>query len=381
MKNKIIFLTGTRADFGKMKSIILLLKKNKFFNIEIFVTGMHLIKRYGYTINEIKKLGINNIYTFNNQKTNDQMDVCLSKTIKGFSSLVKKRKPNLIIVHGDRLEAMAGAIVGLFNNILVAHIEGGEVSGTVDESIRHSISKLSHLHFVSNPSSKKRLIQLGEKKSKIFVIGSPEIDIMNYKNLPSINQVKKIYKIDFTKYSILIFHPVTTEYNQLSKQIRILIKALKLSGRQYIVISPNNDKGSKFIFNEYRKLNKNKNFLIFPSMRFEFFLTLLKNCEFIIGNSSAGVREAPYYGIPTINLGSRQNNRLNSYSIKNIVFDEELIIKAINSLGKTNKIKRQKYFGEGSSALRFRRIILKKDFWKTEIQKKFMDRSYFGVTN
>ena len=169
MKNKIIFLTGTRADFGKMKSIILLLKKNKLFSIEIFVTGMHLIKRYGYTINEIKKLGINNIYTFNNQKTNDQMDVCLSKTIKGFSSLVKKRKPNLIIVHGDRLEALAGAIVGLFNNILVAHIEGGEVSGTVDESIRHSVSKLSHLHFVSNLSSKKRLIQLGEKKSKIFV--------------------------------------------------------------------------------------------------------------------------------------------------------------------------------------------------------------------
>ena len=95
MKNKIIFLTGTRADFGKMKSIILLLKKNKLFNVEIFVTGMHLIKKYGYTVNEIKKLGINNIYTFNNQKTNDQMDVCLSKTIKGFSSLVKKRKPNL----------------------------------------------------------------------------------------------------------------------------------------------------------------------------------------------------------------------------------------------------------------------------------------------
>ena len=381
MKNKIIFLTGTRADFGKMKSIILLLKKNKLFSIEIFVTGMHLIKRYGYTINEIKKLGINNIYTFNNQKTNDQMDVCLSKTIKGFSSLVKKRKPNLIIVHGDRLEAMAGAIVGLFNNILVAHIEGGEVSGTVDESIRHSISKLSHLHFVSNLSSKKRLIQLGEKKSKIFVIGSPEIDIMNSKNLPSINEVKKIYKIGFIKYSILIFHPVTTEYNQLSKQIRILIKALKLSGRQYVAISPNNDKGSKFIFNEYRKLKKNKNFLIFPSMRFEFFLTLLKNCEFIIGNSSAGVREAPYYGIPAINLGSRQNARFKSHSIKNVVFDEELIIKVINSLGKTNKIKKQKYFGAGNSALRFRRIILKKDFWKTEIQKKFMDRSYFGVTN
>ena len=381
MKNKIIFLTGTRADFGKMKSIILLLKKNKLFSIEIFVTGMHLIKRYGYTINEIKKLGINNIYTFNNQKTNDQMDVCLSKTIKGFSSLVKKRKPNLIIVHGDRLEALAGAIVGLFNNILVARIEGGEVSGTVDESIRHSISKLSHLHFVSNLSSKKRLIQLGEKKSKIFVIGSPEIDIMNSKNLPSINEVKKIYKIGFIKYSILIFHPVTTEYNQLSKQIRILIKALKLSGRQYVAISPNNDKGSKFIFNEYRKLKKNKNFLIFPSMRFEFFLTLLKNCEFIIGNSSAGVREAPYYGIPTINLGSRQNARFNSYSIKNIVFDEELIIKSINSLDKTNKIKKQKYFGAGNSALRFRRIILKKNFWKTKIQKKFMDRSYFGVTN
>ena len=177
MKKKIAFLTGTRADFGKIKSIILKLKKNKLFEVKIFVTGMHLLKRYDFTVHEIIKSGLKNLYRYNNQKINEPMDSILSNTIRGFSEFVIKEKPDLIVIHGDRLEALAGATVGLFNNILVAHIEGGEVSGTLDNSMRHAISKLSHLHFVSNESHKKRLIQLGEKKNKIFVIGSPDIDI------------------------------------------------------------------------------------------------------------------------------------------------------------------------------------------------------------
>lgn len=381
-KKKIVFLTGTRADFGKIKSLILGFQKKKKFRVSIFVTGMHLLKRYGSTIHEIKKSGIKNIFKFNNQKINERMSSILSNTIKGFDNFIKKEKPDLIVVHGDRLEALAGATSGIFNNILVAHIEGGELSGTVDDSLRHAISKLSHLHFVSNLSHKKRLIQLGENKNKIFVIGSPDVDIMQSNKLPNILKVKKKYGIKFKDYSILIFHPVTTEYYKIKNQIKLLIDALKRSKKNYVVINPNNDMGSEFIFMEYANLSKNKSFKIFESMRFEYFLTLLKNCQFIIGNSSAGVREAPFYGVPALNIGTRQNNRLKNDIIQNIGFNEKEILNCIKvAQKKRNKKKKFNFFGIGKSSSKFQKIISKNTFWKTKIQKSFIDKASFDVTD
>tara|TARA_B100000686_G_scaffold159358_1_gene167019 strand:+ start:2078 stop:3232 length:1155 start_codon:yes stop_codon:yes gene_type:complete len=382
---KIVFLTGTRADFGKMRLVILTLMRNKKFKVDVFVTGMHLMKKYGYTVEEIKKVGIKRLFKFRNQKLNYnkevRMDVILSKTIDGFSKYVKKNKPDLIMLHGDRLEALAGAIVGVYNNILVGHIEGGEVSGTIDNSIRHSVSKLSHLHFVSNVSHKKRLIQLGEIKKNIFVIGSPDIDIMVSKKLPSIQKVKKQYKIDFKDYSILIFHPVTTELTKISTQIKILINCLKESNKKYIIIHPNNDLGSNIIINEIMKLSKNKKFKLFKTMRLTYFLTLLKNANFIIGNSSAGIREAPFYGIQAINVGSRQHSRFKNKIIHNTDFNKKKILEAIKKSSKKIKRKSIKYFGDGKSASKFSKIILQNRFWRTKIQKHFIDKSYFDATN
>ena len=382
---KIVFLTGTRADFGKMRLVILTLMRNKKFKVDVFVTGMHLMKKYGYTVEEIKKVGIKRLFKFRNQKLNYnkevRMDVILSKTIDGFSKYVKKNKPDLIMLHGDRLEALAGAIVGVYNNILVGHIEGGEVSGTIDNSIRHSISKLSHLHFVSNVSHKKRLIQLGEIKKNIFVIGSPDIDIMVSKKLPSIQKVKKQYKIDFKDYSILIFHPVTTELTKISTQIKILINCLKESNKKYIIIHPNNDLGSNIIINAIMKLSKNKKFKLFKTMRLTYFLTLLKNANFIIGNSSAGIREAPFYGIQAINVGSRQHSRFKNKIIHNTDFNKKKILEAIKKSSKKIKRKSIKYFGDGKSASKFSKIILQNRFWRTKIQKHFIDKSYFDATN
>tara|TARA_Y100000590_G_scaffold309760_1_gene349892 strand:- start:866 stop:2020 length:1155 start_codon:yes stop_codon:yes gene_type:complete len=382
---KIVFLTGTRADFGKMRLVILTLMRNKKFKVDVFVTGMHLMKKYGYTVEEIKKVGIKRLFKFRNQKLNYnkevRMDVILSKTIDGFSKYVKKNKPDLIMLHGDRLEALAGAIVGVYNNILVGHIEGGEVSGTIDNSIRHSVSKLSHLHFVSNVSHKKRLIQLGEIKKNIFVIGSPDIDIMVSKKLPSIQKVKKQYKIDFKDYSILIFHPVTTELTKISTQIKILINCLKESNKKYIIIHPNNDLGSNIIINAIMKLSKNKKFKLFKTMRLTYFLTLLKNANFIIGNSSAGIREAPFYGIQAINVGSRQHSRFKNKIIHNTDFNKKKILEAIKKSSKKIKRKSIKYFGDGKSASKFSKIILQNRFWRTKIQKHFIDKSYFDATN
>ncbi len=381
---KIVFLTGTRADFGKIRSIILSLIDTKKFKVDVFVTGMHLLHRYGYTIEEIKKVGIGRLFKFSNQNTNYEsevrMDEILSKTIKGFSKYVKKNKPDLIMLHGDRLEALAGAIVGAYNNILIGHIEGGEVSGTIDNSIRHAVSKLSHLHFVSNNAHKRRLIQLGEAKKNIFVIGSPDIDIMISKELPSIHKVKRIYKIKFDNYSILIFHPVTTEISKLKKQSKILFNTLKKSKNNYIIIYPNNDLGSNIIINELLKLKNEKRFKILKTMRLTYFLTLLKNTEFIIGNSSAGVREAPFYGVHSINIGSRQQNRFNNQAIKNVKFNQKEILKAIKTSLKKKRFKPDNHFGDGNSCKKFVRIVMGKNIWKTRIQKNFVDNSYFDAT-
>ena len=276
-KKKIIFVTGSRADYGKLKSIIFNIQKmKKNFISSVFVTGMHNLKTYGSTYLQIKNDKIENLEFFNNQKYNQGMDTILSNTIKGFSKYVRKFKPDLIIIHGDRIEPLACAIVGCLNNIKVAHLEGGEISGTVDEILRHSISKLSHLHFVSNKIAKKRLIQMGENKKNIHIIGSPDIDIMLSKNLPSLNAVKKRYNLKYSKYSIFMFHPVTTEIDNLKKQIKCIISNLIESNLNYIVILPNNDSGSNIIINELRILSKKKNFKILPSMRFEYYLTLLK---------------------------------------------------------------------------------------------------------
>ena len=346
-KKKFLFVTGTRADFGKIKSIIK--KFEGTFECFIFVTGMHLIKKYGYTVNEIyftfKK---SSIYRFDNQSSKNDLDIILSKTINGFSKYLKKIKPDLVIIHGDRIETLASAISCSVNNYLVAHIEGGELSGSIDEHIRHAVSKLSHLHFVSNREAEKKLLKMGENKKSIFVVGSPDFDVMKENMMPPMVDVKKRYNFEYNKYAISILHPVTINKNTEGDYIKYF-KALIYSKLNYLVIYPNNDPGNQLIIELIKKyLLKRKNFKILPSMRFEYFLRVLKNADFIIGNSSAGIREAPYFGLPSINVGDRQQDRFFSKSIKNTKFNSQMILKNIKLLnGKKYKI--NKYFGNSDS--------------------------------
>ena len=305
-KKKIIFLTGTRADYGKIKPLIMATKRNKKFQPIIIITGMHLIKKYGLTYKQIEKdFRDLKIYKIKNHYKENSMDAILSKSVKYFGKALKVINPNLIVIHGDRVEALAASIYCNLNNILISHIEGGEVSGTVDESIRHATTKLSHIHFVSNNKAKNILRRMGEIKKNIYVIGSPEVDIMISRSLPSQKEALKRYNINFKNYSIFLFHPVTTlKKEDIAEQCNILFNVLTKSLKNYVIIYPNNDTFSKIILNFIKKLKNFKNIKILPSVRFEFYLTLLKNANFIIGNSSSGIREAPVYGIQTINLGS-----------------------------------------------------------------------------
>jgi UDP-N-acetylglucosamine 2-epimerase (hydrolysing) len=369
---RILVVTGTRADFGKLKPLMLEIEKVGAFVLDVFVTGMHMLAKYGLTCEEVEKAGFKNIYRFVNQNPTDSMEQILAKTVSGLSDYTRETKPDFILFHGDRVEALSSAIVGALSNILTGHIEGGELSGTIDESIRHATSKLSHVHFVANEEAKRRLIQLGEIQDNIFVIGSPDIDIMNSSSLPTLIEVKEHYDIEYERYAIVLLHSVTTEVALLQEQVKVLIDGLIKSDKNYIVIYPNNDLGSEIILQEYQNLERLTQFKLYPSLRFESFLTLLKNAEFIIGNSSAGVREAPHYGVPCINLGSRQNGRASSDLILNAFFKIEEIERLIEEVCNIERNVHSK-FGDGDSAAKFAEIILSKNLWETPIQKYFLD--------
>mgnify|MGYP000771106610 FL=1 len=311
---KILFITGTRADYGKIKSLLKTVEEDPNFELYIFVSGMHLVEKLGNTYREVLKDKYTNVYVDFSQANSGIMSFDLGNVISNLTNYVKKIQPDMIVVHGDRIDAMAGAVVGALNNIIVAHIEGGELSGTIDESIRHAVTKLSHIHLVSNEDAKVRLMQLGEEEQRIFVTGSPDIDIMLSDSLPSIDNAKERYEIRFDKYGICMYHPVTTEVDLLKDHISNLVSALIASERNYVIVYPNNDLGSDIIITEYKRFEGNNHFRVFPSLRFEYFLSLLKNADFMIGNSSAGIRETGVYAVPSIDLGTRQRGR---YSERN----------------------------------------------------------------
>ena len=371
MKKSILFVTGTRADYGKLEPLAKSLYEEGF-NISFFITGMHMISKYGNTKIEVKKFKGAKFFEFINQSENDSLEIILSKTILGFSDFVYKRKPDLVVIHGDRVEALAASLVCAMQYIRTAHIEGGEISGTIDESFRHCNTKLCTSHFVSSEIAKKRVLALGEREKSIFTIGSPELDIHNENSGVSINEVKDRYSINFNEYGIVIFHPVTSELDTIGEQAYALFEALKDTKKQFIVIAPNNDPGSEEIFSILESLDENY-FKVIPTMRFKYFSELIKNTSIFIGNSSTGIREVPFLGIFSIDIGTRQFNRS---PVKNILncspFDRNFLVDIIEKKWGV-KTKKSIHFGAGKSRENFLKVLKSSEYWEIPLQKFFTD--------
>ena len=367
---KIVFITGTRSDFGYIKSLINICIKSNLYEVFIFATGMHLSSKHGYTINDIYENKYKNVRAYLSYKDNATMDIALANTIQGFSKYVKEIEPDLICLMGDRTEMLAGAIVGALNNILTIHLQAGDTSGTIDDSMRHAISKMSHAHFCANETAKQRLLRMGENEYNIFVIGSPSIDNILNIDLELYEAVKKIYKIEFDKYGILIFHPVITEIEDIKKQIKNIVDIVIKSELNYIVINSNNDNGNDFIFDEYKRLENNERFRIFSSIKYEYFITLLSNAQFMIGNSSSAIIEAPYFSIPVVNIGTRQKGRYLTNNIFNCGYDKKDIEKNIEIVLKYDD-KIAGAYGKGNSAELFLEILNSDNFWEIKKQKEY----------
>ena len=371
MTRSILFVTGTRADFGKLEPLAVA-TRDAGFAVSFFVTGMHLLDRYGLTKVEVHRMAGVTVHEFLNQRAGDPQDMVLAKTVMGFSDFVTEHRPDLIVVHGDRVEALACALVAATNYVRSAHIEGGEVSGTIDEVFRHCNTKLASHHFVSSEQAARRVKSLGEPDGAIHVIGSPELDFHSKDSGVTIDAVRQRYDIPFADYGICVFHPVTSEADTMGAQARDLYGALTASGRNFVLIAPNNDPGSSAIFDVIRDLPAER-FRTIPSMRFAHFSELMKNAALMVGNSSAGVREAPFLGIPSLDIGSRQTNRAESPSVAFADAGETDKIAAFlrDHWGKTQA--RHTAFGTGNAAQRFVETLRREAFWSGTLQKEFAD--------
>jgi len=368
----VLFVTGTRADFGKLKPLIKVTESAPNYEVHVAITGMHLLTTFGETWREVTSTLNCQTHMIANSADNESQDVTLAQTILALGNLVKSIHFDLIVVHGDRVEALGSALVGLLNNIPIAHIEGGEVSGTVDEMLRHATSKLSTYHLVANGTAHGRLIQMGENEGSIRVIGSPDIDVMASSNLPSLEKVLSHYEIRNAEYGILIFHPNVTCPAETKKDLLGVVEFLSGTRKNIVVIYPNNDPGYLEILDALNRV-ENENIRLLPSMRFEYFLTLLKHARLIIGNSSAGIREAPFYGTPTINIGTRQNNRSNLQQILHLVSPTGKDLE-----GETTRLWEVRFessfeFGDGTSAKLFEELLMCNYFETLNIQKSFVN--------
>lgn len=364
---RILFLSGTRADFGKLDPLAAAAEENGF-EVIFLVCGMHMLPKYGLTKKEVER-SYKTIQCIN-QKEGDSLDTILTKSISSFSDIFQVIEPDLVVHHGDRIEAFASSIVCATNFIRSAHIEGGEVSGTIDEVFRHCNSKLSDIHFVSSSDAANLLINLGEPPHKINVIGSPEFEIHEKCAEIKLQEVLDHYEIEFDEYGIAIFHPVFSEQELVSAQAQNFFDAIEESGKNFVIIEPNNDAGADVIRAVLETKRNNECLRILPSMRFSYFSRLLRGAKLFIGNSSVAVREAPFLGIPSISVGTRQNGRTNNRYVSHIVEIEKKGVEAIIDSEWGLKRPVSKEFGDGGSSLKFVEALKNID-WTLSLQKKF----------
>jgi UDP-N-acetylglucosamine 2-epimerase (hydrolysing) len=371
MTRHLLFLTGTRADFGKLEPLAAA-ARDAGHRVTFFVTGMHMMDRYGLTRNEVRRMPGVEVEEVVNQAEGDPQDLVLARTVTGFSAYVGQAKPDLIVLHGDRIEALAGALVAATNYIRSAHVEGGEVSGTIDEVFRHCNTKLCTHHFVSSDAAGRRVRALGEPEETIHPIGSPELDFHARPSGVTLDEVRARYEITFPDYGIVTFHPVTSEQDTIGQQAADLFAALQESGRCFVVIAPNNDPGSKAIFQVLDTLPKSR-FRVLPSMRFAHFSELMKNAACMVGNSSAGVREAPFLGLPSLDIGTRQSNRSDAPSVVACEAADRSAILAFLAIHWGRQATPHEGFGQGSAAERFVETLARPEFWTLSLQKAFRD--------
>lgn len=329
---KILYISGTRADYGLMRELLFCIKKHPKLKLEIIATGMHFMPKFGGTIAEIKKDRLKThelkvIYRYDNKLS---MVKFIGEFILVLVKNIQKIKPDIILILGDRAEMLAAAIFGAYLMIPVVHIHGGDVSSTVDEIARHAITKLSHVHLATTKRSAKRIINLGEDSWRVHLVGAPGLDSILSKRLFSKERIANKYNLNLSKPILLVIqHPVTAEAEDSQRQIRQTIEAIKELGYQTIVIYPSADAGGKAMIKIIERYRKYSFIQIHENIPRRDYLSLMNIASVLVGNSSSGIIEAPSFHLPVVNIGTRQHDRERSENIIDVGYDKEKIKKAI----------------------------------------------------
>ena len=378
-------ITATRAEYGLLKNIIKLIEKDEELKLVLVATGTHLSKDFGYTVTEIRedKLPISaEIDILVEEEGGISASKTMAKAFYKFSDFFKNCKPDMLVVLGDRYELLPICACAMNEQIPISHISGGEITeGVIDDTIRHCVTKMSYLHFVSCEAYRKRVIQLGEEPRRVFNFG--DVGVENICNMKLMSKSELEQEIGFcldNPYGVVTFHPVTLEKASALKQLEELLNALKATeDMNFIITKSNADTKGKEINDRIDEfVEENKNCKSYYSLGLLRYLSAVQYSEFVIGNSSSGIVEVPAFGIPTINIGDRQKGRLQANSILNCEPEKEDIIRQIKMARREEfknniKIDQNPYKGKDTSKLIIETIKRFLYIEKIELKKQFYD--------
>jgi GDP/UDP-N,N'-diacetylbacillosamine 2-epimerase (hydrolysing) len=373
---RIAVITGTRAEYGIFKPVLQAIKTDPKLKLSLIVVGMHLAAEFGYTVKEIENDHFkidSKIDVLHLKDTGVAMARSIGECIAKMADSLDRIKPDILLVLGDRSEMLAGAVAATYLGVSIAHIHGGDISGNVDEPVRHAITKLAHIHFPATKESAARIIKMGEEPWRVHVVGAPGLDSALSKELPEPKQMAEKYGLDTSKPIILVVqHSLVTEAEDAANQIRETLNAIVELGYQTIVIYPNADAGGRRMIEAIKEYEGHPFIKIFNSIPHEEYLSLMKLASLMVGNSSSGIIEAPSFGLPVVNVGTRQVGRQRSENIIDVGYNREQIKKAINKALFDEKFKQkarnsQSIYGNGKAGKRIADILS-----ETRINKRLL---------
>jgi UDP-N-acetylglucosamine 2-epimerase (non-hydrolysing)/GDP/UDP-N,N'-diacetylbacillosamine 2-epimerase (hydrolysing) len=363
---KIAVVTGTRAEYGYLKPLMKAIDDDSDLELIPIITGMHLLSDFGNTYTLVENDFPRSVKIPMSLKGDGLEDMAnyLASGVKNFAEYFNEKRPDILIVLGDRNEPFAAVLAAMYLNLPIAHINGGDVSGgTVDESIRHAITKIAHIHLAHTKENADRIEKMGEEKKRIFVVGALTLDTILNKTLLSKDEVFKKYDLNLNKTTFLVVqHPITTLEDQGYSQMKELFSALDSLKQQTVMLYPNCDAGGKKLI-KLIEMYENKDYLyIFKNLHHEDYLSIMKSSSLMMGNSSSGIIEAPSFKIPVINIGSRQQGRSRTENIIDVEPNKNKILATIDfALNNKDFLKRMKSyknkFGDGKASQRIVKIL------------------------
>lgn len=372
-RRHIVYVSGTRADFGLMETTLKTINDCPALELSIVVTGMHLDPAYGHTVDEIVATGLrvaSMVEVQHGAPSGGLMAQNLGRMLIGFVDTFALAKPDLVLLLGDRGEMLAAAIAALHLNIPIAHIHGGERSGTVDEPVRHAVSKLSHLHLVATTQSRERLIRMGEEPDNVLVVGAPGLDGLEELANASKADLFRQYGLDpGRRLALLLYHPVLQEIAS-AESTREIINALLQADMQILALRPNSDAGSAEILAVLDEAAREDQLTLVTHLRRTAFVSFLRHADLLIGNSSSGIIEAATFGTPVINIGNRQHLRERNDNVIDVPAETQEILLAVEAALAGGRFESRNNYGDGRAAERIIKVLRSVDLTSPKLMMK-----------